>query len=209
MVRPPPVGHDSEHLAGGEVERRAERVFREKLGRGDIRFDLNAGLHNFRMVETYEIVVPEDAGPLARSTGEPLRLNLFEPVFMHQFDSNLERNFARYLDEQKALRWWHRVAARQGGDYYLKGWKRDRIWPDFVALAGESEGKPHVLVFETKGIHLDNAETAYKKHVLDTLQGAFNCGTMTVRAGPAKGTFRLVFSKDEFPAALAELDGGR
>lgn len=199
MVRPPPVGHDSEHLAGGEVERRAERIFRDKLGRGDIRFDLNAGLYNFRMVETYEIVVPEDTGPLARSTGEPPQLNPFELVLMHQFASNLERNFARYLDEQKALRWWHRVAARQGGDYCLKGWKRDRIWPDFVVLAGESEGKPHVPVFATKGVHLDNVETAYEKRVLDTLQGAFNCGTMTVRDGPAKGAFRLVFSRDNSP----------
>ena len=82
MVRPPPVGRDSEHLAGSEVERRAGRVFRDKLGRGDIRFDLNAGLYNFRTVETYEIVVPEDTGPLARSTGEPLQLNPFESVFM-------------------------------------------------------------------------------------------------------------------------------
>ena len=78
-----------------------------------------------------------------------------------------------------------------------------------MALARESEGKPHVPVFETKGVHLDDAETAYKKHVLDALQGAFNCGTMTVRDGPAKGAFRLVFSRDEFPAALAELNGGR
>jgi len=198
------LAYELRRHASREVERQAERVFRDKLGRGDIRFDLNAGRHNFRMVETYEIAVPEDAGLFARKSGAPLQLNLFEPVFAHQFDSGLERNFARYLDEQRALRWWHRIAARQGGDYYLKGWKRDRIWPDFVALAGESEGKPHVLVFETKGVHLDNAETAYKKHVLDTLQGAFNCGTMTVQDGPAKGTFRLVFSKDEFPAALAE-----
>ncbi len=203
------LAYELRRHASREVERQAERVFRDKLGRGDIRFDLNAGRRNFRMVEAYEIVAPDDAGLLARKNGAPLQLNLFEPIYTHQFDSNLERSFARYLDEQKALRWWHRVAARQGGDYYLKGWRRDRIWPDFVALAGESEGKPHVLVFETKGVHLDNAETAYKKRVLDTLQGAFNCGAMTVRDGPAKGTFRLVFSKDEFPAAVAELDSAR
>ena len=45
--------------------------------------------------------------------------------------------------------------------------------------------------------------------MLDALQGAFNFGTMTVRDGPAKGAFRPVFSRNEFPAALAELNGGR
>ena len=73
-------------------------------------------------------------------------------------------------------------------------------------MGGETEGKPHVLVFETKGEHLrGNPDTDYKKQVLDTLENAFNCGTMTVRDGPARGTFKLVFSENEFPAAVANL----
>ena len=104
------------------------------------------------------------------------------------------------------MQWWHRVAVRQRGDYYLRGWRQERIWPDFVAMSKIIGGKPQVLVFETKGAHLrDNPDTYYKQRVLETLQNAFNCGTMTVRDGPAKGTFRLVFSPDEFPAALAGL----
>ena len=189
-----------------EVEKQAERVFRNKLNRGEIRFDLEAGRPNFRMVDTYEIPVAGDAGGLLRQDGTGIQISLFEPVYVQQFDSVLERNFARYLDEQKALQWWHRVAVRQHGDYYLRGWKQDRIWPDFVAMGGETEGTPHVLVFETKGEHLrGNPDTDYKRRVLDTLQNAFNCGTMTINDGPAKGTFRLVFSESEFPAALAGL----
>ena len=66
-----------------------------------------------------------------------------------------------------------------------------------------------VLVFETKGEHLRGSpDTDYKRRVLDTLQDAFNCGTMTVREGLAKGTFKLVFSEAEFPAALAGLNSG-
>ena len=82
---------------------------------------------------------------IRRSSGTAGRckLSLFEPVFDREFDSDLERNFARYLDEQKALRWWHRVAVRQRGDYYLRGWKQERIWPDFVAMAGESGTANH------------------------------------------------------------------
>ena len=73
--------------------------------------------------------------------GEPMQLTLFEKVFEQQFDSELEKKFAYYLDEEKALRWWHRVAARQRGGYYLQGWKRGRIYPDFVAMANEVGGR--------------------------------------------------------------------
>ena len=187
------------------LEKQAERVFRDKLRAGEIRFDLEAGQPNFRMVESYEIPITDDYGLMAGNDGMPVQLSLFEPIYTQQFDSTLERNFARYLDEQKALQWWHRVAVRQRGDYYLRGWKRERIWPDFVAMGGETDGKPHVLVFETKGKHLDNPDTDYKRRVLETLQSAYNCGTMTVRDGPARGTFRLVFNEAEFPAALAGL----
>ena len=189
------------------VEKRAERIFREKLRKGEIRFDLETGQPNFRMKESYEISVPENYGLMAGKDGHPLQLNLFEPVYTQQFDSALERNFARYLDEQKALQWWHRIAVRQHGDYYLRGWKQERIWPDFIAMAGNTDGKPHVLVFETKGEHLSgNPDTEYKRRVLETLEGAFNAGTMKVCDGPAKGTFRLVFNEAEFPTALANLD---
>ncbi len=189
------------------LEKQAEKVFGDKFRAREIRFDLEAGQPNFRLVESYEIPITDDYGLLIGNNGREVQLSLFEPIYTQQFDSTLERNFARYLDEQKALQWWHRVAVRQRGDYYLRGWKRERIWPDFVAMGGETDGKPHVLVFETKGKHLDNPDTDYKRRVLETLQNAYNCGTMTVRDGPAKGTFRLVFNEAEFPEALADLNG--
>ena len=204
----PHLGYALRDYTTSEIERNAEKVFNDKLAQGEIRFDLEAGKPNFRMVESYEIPISGEAGLLARNDGRPVQISLFEPMYTQHFDSNLERNFARYLDEQKALRWWHRVAVRQRGDYYLRGWRQERIWPDFVAMGGETEGKPHVLVFETKGEHLrGNPDTDYKQRVLETLQNAYNCGTMTVRDGPAKGTFRLVFNESEFAAALSNLDG--
>ena len=191
-----------------EVERHAERVFKDKLAKGELRFDLEADKPNFRIVERYDIPLPADAASLIGNDGHPVQMSLFEPVYTQHFDSNLERNFARYLDEQKALRWWHRIAVRQSDDYYLRGWRQERIWPDFVAMAGETEGNPHVLVFETKGEHLrGNPDTDYKQRVLQTLETAYNHGAMTIRDGPAKGTFRLVFDQDEFHAALEPLMG--
>ena len=190
-----------------DVERMAEQVFREKLLRGDIRFDLDAGLPQYRMRESYQIPVSESDGSLQR-LGRPMQLNLFDPVFERQFDTELEKRFAYYLDEQRALSWWHRVAVRQQGEYHLRGWRRERIYPDFIALAGATAGKPHLLVFETKGEHLrDNPDTEYKRKVLDTLESAFNVGKMQVRDGPAKGTFRLIFNEAEFSRALSAIKG--
>lgn len=191
-----------------EVDKKAEQVFHAKLHGGEIRFDLETGQPNFRMIEQYDIPAAISDHSLERRPGQTLQLNLFEPMLDGQFDSKLEKNFARYLDEQKALRWWHRVAARQRGDYYLRGWKQERIWPDFIAMAGETDGKPHVLIFETKGAHLQNPDTDYKRRVLETLENAFNCGTMTIQDGPAKGTFRIVIGdpdKKKFPEALDTL----
>ena len=186
-----------------EVEKQSEGVFKAKVRAGEIRCDLEAGELNFRVKKTYTIPVKGDADGLIRNDYQPMQISLFEPVLKNQFDTDLERNFARYLDEHKALRWWHRIAVRQQGDYYLRGWKQDRIWPDFVAMAGNS----HVLVFETKGEHLrGNPDTDYKQRVLETLERALNCGTMTVRSGPAKGTFRLVFNEADFPKALANVE---
>ena len=188
-----------------EVEKSAELIFRNKLSNGEIRFDLEAGQPNFEMVKNYKLPVAAGDSTL-QSYGRQLEFSLFEPVFDRHFDSDLERSFARYLDEERAIRWWHRVAVRQSGDYYLRGWKRERIWPDFIAMAGHSENEPHLLVFETKGEHLKgNPDTDYKRRVFETLEKAFNVGYMTIRDGPAKGTFRLVFREEEFPLAMANL----
>ena len=191
-----------EHVAR-EVDKQSEAVFKAKVRVGEIRCDLEAGELNFRLEETYKISVSGDAEVLVRNDYQPMQLSLFTPVVKNQFDTELERKFARYLDGHEAMRWWHRIAVRQQGDYYLRGWKEHRIWPDFVAMAGGS----HMLVIETKGEHLrGNADTDYKQRVLETLERAFNCGTMTVRSGPAKGTFGLVFNEDDFPKVMANVE---
>ena len=195
-----------EHVKS-EVEKQAEQVFRNKLDHGEIRFDLETREPNYRMVDSYEIQVSADDKPLAKY-GNPVQLTLFEPVFEQQFDSELEKKFAYYLDEEKALRWWHRVAARQRGEYYLQGWKRGRIYPDFVAMANEVGGITRVLIFDTKGEHLEgNLDTEYKRKVLETLEGAFNtAGNMKMSEGPAQGIFQLVFSENEFLEISARLN---
>lgn len=182
-----------EHVKN-EVETQAEQVFQEKLRQGEIRFDLEVGQPNFRMKHHYEIQVSSDDRPLLRNY-QPVQLTLFERVFEREFDSELEKRFACYLDEQSAVQWWHRVAVRQQGEYYLQGWKQGRIYPDFVAMANEE----CLLIFETKGEHLSgNPDTEYKRKVLKALEGAFNdAGTMRLGESP-NSIFRLVFSEHDF-----------
>ena len=198
-----------EHVKN-EVEKQAEQRFREKLRNGDIRFDLETKEPNFRMVESYTIPVSADDRPLLKEYGKPLQLNLFEPVYERQFDSELEKKFAYYLDEERALQWWHRVAVRQQGEYYVQGWKQERIYPDFVAMAGEIAGLPRMLIFETKGEHLrGNPDTEYKQKVLKILEGAFNAaGVRAMFEGPSRGIFRFVFNEHEFSEIAAQLEEG-
>lgn len=124
----------------------------------------------------------------------------------------MEKKFAYYLDEERALRWWYRVAARQRGEYYLQGWKQGRIYPDFVAMTNEVAGATRVLIFDTKGEHLGgNLDTEYKRKVLETLEGAFNAaGTMVVHDSSRwKGIFQLVFNDQEFLEITARLNDGK
>ena len=188
-----------------EVEQQAEQIFRRKLEQGEIRFDLETEEPNYKLRDTYEIEVRVDDRPLTRY-GSPVQLSLFEPVFEQHFDNEFEKKFAYYLDERRALHWWHRIAVRQRGEYYVQGWKRGRIYPDFVAMTREFGGLIRVLIFDTKGEHLGgNLDTEYKKKVLKTLENTFNnAGTMCVREGTTRqGIFQLVFSEQQFPEITA------
>ena len=190
-----------------EADLLAEQVFRSKLANSEICFDLETSDRNHRVRKHYEILVAENDRQL-QLHAQPVQLSLYEPVFDKDFNE-LERRFAFYLDEQQALQWWHRVAVRQHGEYYLRGWRRERIWPDFVAMAGETDGRTSLLVFETKGQQLQGVDdTEYKKRVFTALETAFNAGRMAIHSGPAKGVFRLVFDREGFPdaeTAMAEV----
>ena len=190
-----------------EVEQQAEQIFRRKLEQGEIKFDLETEEPNYKLRDKYEIEVKADDRPLTRY-GSAVQLSLFEPVFEQHFDNEFEKKFAYYLDERRALQWWHRVAVRQREEYYVQGWKQGRIYPDFVAMTREFEGVTRVLIFETKGEHLGgNLDTEYKRKVLKTLEDTFNSvGTLRVREGTTReGIFQLVFSEQEFPEITVRL----
>ena len=199
-----------EHVAN-EIEDQAEQIFRKKLDSGEIQFDLDVGEPNYKLRQSYKIEVHANQNQLAKY-GKPVQLSLFEPIYEYPSDNELEKNFAHFLDGEKALHWWHRVVARQQGEYYVQGWNEQRIYPDFVAMAKEVEGMTRVLIFETKGQHLEgNRDTTYKQKVLKTLEDAFNTSSNTKmrEVTTQTGIFRLVFNAQEFQEISAQLNEGR
>lgn len=174
----------------------AEKIFKKKLEAGAIRFSLEAPSSAFHLAEEYE-VTSRGTNLLSRHDGHPLQTNLFDPIFAEDFGSDDERNFAKYLDEAEAIRWWHRVAARNHHEYYLRGWQRDRIYPDFVALFdGDDKNAATLRIYEIKGGQLENPDTKYKRDVFAELEKSFNAGMMKVKDGRMRGDFQIIFDNE-------------
>jgi type III restriction enzyme len=149
---------------------RAERFFKAAVKKGDIQFRLRLDSHNWRMPFETETMEPEKARQLFRDD-EPLAKSLFSPLYDNDFNSD-ERDVAIYLDSEQALIWWHRNVARS--QYGLQGWRRAKIYPDFLFAVQRASGKARVTVLETKGDQLDNLDTAYKRDVLRFLTTSFS-----------------------------------
>lgn len=153
------------------IEHEAQAIFERKLQSRDIRFELIANENGFEFAEDLIKTVEENQQQLFDRYGEPIQKSLYEKVYAREFNG-LERDFAIYLDGYSAVTWWHRFASRQ--DYGLQGWKRNRVYPDFVVFVQPGNGKTRrVLVIETKGLQLaGNTDTEYKKKLFEVLETA-------------------------------------
>jgi type III restriction enzyme len=140
----------------------AEALFKAAVAAGRIQFRLRLDGRNWRMPFNIETAEPESAPQLPSKTGGPLEKSLFAPVYANELNSD-ERDVAVYLDGEKALSWWHRNVARS--QYGLQGWRKPKIYPDFV-FAVQHDGKPKwITVLDTKGDQLDNLDTKPAKAV--------------------------------------------
>lgn len=162
-----------------ERNRRAEAFFKQAVREGRIQFRLRLDGRNWIMPFEMETAEPEDSRQLVRRDGTPLEKSLFAPVYEAELNKD-EQDVAVYLDADNALEWWHRNVAR--AQYGLQGWKRNRIYPDFIFAATGGKGARRLVALETKGDQLDNADTAYKRAVLDFLTENFARET-TTRSG--------------------------
>lgn len=203
------VSEDIKNKLRVQIDKLAENLFQQKLKDDEIRFRLDTDLKlNYKIEKTIEINISRDAITLTKDYGDPLERNLFEKVFKGEFN-NLEEDFAIYIDKKEAFQWWHRVAARQG--YFLQGWRRDRVYPDFIACLERDKTEPkRLVVFETKGLHLaGNTDTCYKERLFKTLEAAYQNATehgeFTAHLPNEKPmSFRLLF-EDNWKASVDNL----
>lgn len=177
-------GFDDEHLGrlsgliidelrkGLESERnsRAEALFKSEVSAGRIQFRLRIDGRNWRMPFNIETMEPKNGRQLLNRAGGPLERSLFAPIYENELNGD-EQDVAVYLDGEETLTWWHRNVART--QYGIQGWKRARIYPDFIfAVQRQGEAK-RIVVLETKGDQLDNLDTAYKRDALAFLSEHF------------------------------------
>ncbi|MYB16198.1 MAG: restriction endonuclease subunit R [Chloroflexi bacterium] len=149
-------------------DRLSREVFHSLLNSGEMRFLVVAENLEFNRIPG-QIDVPS-AKRANREDGRPFQRNLFDSTMeddLNQFESQV----ATYLDQQEKLYFWYRNRARK--DHYVQGWKRKRIYADFiVTMRGDAtasgEEFDQIFVVETKGVHLKESEDSnYKRSVFD------------------------------------------
>lgn len=148
----------------------AEAAFKQGVADGRIQFRLRADGRNWALPHETWTMQPEGAPPLLGEDATGVKNNLFEKTYRDDFNKE-ERDVAVYLDKDDALIWWHRNVARK--QYGLPGWRRGKVYPDFIFAANRVDGKKRITVLETKGDQLDNEDTGYKRRLLAALSDSF------------------------------------
>jgi type III restriction enzyme len=164
-----------------ERDRLAQSVFEACVAQGQVEFRLRADATDYEIPAEFALELSGKPQPLVREDAKLVEKSLFEPALTALTDSGLERDVACYLDSQAALQWWHRNVAR--AQYGLQGWKRHKVYPDFVFARMSEEGVARLVVLETKGLHLaGSSDTNYKQTLLNRLSSAYADQTLA-RAG--------------------------
>jgi type III restriction enzyme len=159
----------------------AEALFIADVAAERIQFRLRTDKHNWRMPDEMETDLPPQSSQLPKPNGNLTDKSLFSPVYTADFNND-EREFACYLDEEKALVWWHRNVAKSG-QYHLQGWRKQRVYPDFIFAVKRQDKANKLVCIETKGEQLEgNLDTTYKRKLMNLVTQHYQQGE-TVKAG--------------------------
>ena len=187
-------------------DRLSENIFQQMLSSGQMRFLVIGEKFDFTFPKS--IKVKPTAETLSRKDGQQLQLNLFGFVPEDEFNET-EKAVAWYLEGQKRLFFWYRNRSRR--DYAIQGWRKHKIYPDFIFTATASEGKDdyeQVYVVETKGLHLmGSADTGYKRKMFSICNREAKSRSWA-ELGPAMKDRLLrfeVLAEDEWQAKLNEM----
>ena len=159
-----------------QAEQQSEALFRRKVDEGTILFKLvGPPLDdlNWEIKQVLKTRVRKNE-PVLKRYGQDVQLSLFDPVFEKDFNS-FESDVAIYLDEDEAVHWWHRIAARR--EWGLQGWLRRKVYPDFIVWQESKRGTTRLLSIETKGEHLSgSSDTKWKEKLFEVLEHAYDTG---------------------------------
>ena len=158
-----------------ERDARAEAVFTSLVAEGRIEFALRADACDYELQLQGELAFSGEPKALLNAQGVPARKALLEPAYEGEGSglNGFEAQFAGYLDAKQAVHWWHRNVART--QYGLQGWKRHKVYPDFVFGLVSQGAQQRMVLLETKGAHLGgNEDTTYKKALLQRLSEVFH-----------------------------------
>ncbi|HMM07878.1 MAG TPA: DEAD/DEAH box helicase family protein [Paracoccus solventivorans] len=183
-----------------ERDARSEALFRAAVKAGDIQFRLRLDGNNWQMPDHMLTSEAANTPHLTGTDGGALNRSLFSPVFRNELNVQ-EQNVAVHLDGDATVKWWHRNVAKAGYGMGLQGWKRGRIYPDFIFATGAKAGAGRIVVLETKGDHLQNPDTDYKRDVLNFLTENFSWDQAT----PA-GQLQIAMTGETVECALVLME---
>ena len=173
----------------------AAALFAEGLDSGQIEFRIRGDEGDWIMPSQFFVIATANAETLQSTTGGALERNLFTPVFKHELNGE-EQGLARKLDDDAMINWWHRNGTAYGS-YALRGWKRGRVYPDFVFAVVDDGKKKRLVALESKGDQLDNLNTAYKRNLLAKLTEAYG-----KHASGTAGKLALASDAPDYEAAV-------
>ena len=157
---------------GKQRDTQAEKLFRAEVAAGRIQFRLRTDGWNWHMPFKSQTLEPVGAEQLLSENGEALGKSLFAPIYRGDFSSNDESDIAVYLDSEQTLDWWHRNVAKS--QFALQGWRKEKIYPDFIFAVRQSDTARRLVALEMKGQHLaGNEDTTYKQAVLQLMTEAY------------------------------------
>jgi len=184
----------------------AKKLFKKWSKENKLDFSLQEAY--YEIPRELELDSPKESELFTLKDGETAKKNLFSPLYAVWFNE-LERNCITQLEYYfSKTTWWHRINERQ--DYYLQGWEKRRIYPDFlIKKQHEQKNKFDYILIETKGKHLrGNEDTEYKEELLEFLSEHYQKSSPLDETIEAYGFTGVIIHEDSQMRQLQEIMGG-
>ncbi len=153
-----------------QINKLSEEIFTSKLKNGSLCFKIFKHKIdiNWKMDPEMDFIVSAKDKVFRKEDDRDFQISLFNTTYQSHYNE-LEKQVAWYLDEHSAVKWWHRMVARQ--DYHLQGWQKRKVYPDFLAFISPDNKIKKLSVLETKGDQLKgNDDTKYKRRLFKVLE---------------------------------------